>query len=208
MKAGLGRCIVVAVAMVMAGTGPVQARERVGVSHDGVTWGDHLEMPLFDPGDRWVPGDRRTRSFSVRNQGPSEARLIVTAVESGRDPVLAEDLLVRARVERGAWFELDAGVPDRRLNDLVLAQSGTARVEVQIGFAADSANATQRRSTGWRFVVTLVGDVQPADRSGGLPATGAVLSWALLWIAIALIALGAVSLSGGRARGSGVQDVR
>ena len=46
----------------------------------------------------WVPGDSETRSFFVRNDGPSDARLVISVVTQDDDRLLADDDLLAVRV--------------------------------------------------------------------------------------------------------------
>jgi hypothetical protein len=78
--------VLLAGALVAIAAVPAYADGYVGLSSDGRHWSSRLSGPLFSPASRWVPGDVGTRSFWVRDQGPSSARLtiaVTTATDAG-----------------------------------------------------------------------------------------------------------------------------
>ena len=62
-------------ALILLTATPAVAADEIGLSSDGFSWGSTLPQPLFDPAFRWVPGDRETASFWVRNQSGDGALL-------------------------------------------------------------------------------------------------------------------------------------
>ena len=193
----------------------------VGLSLDGTHWSSTLSRPLFDPSTRWVPGDVEARSFWVRDQGPTGARLTIGVVSSDADRLMADDdVTVRARVAGGAWVRLRNGRPSRRLTTESLQRGATRRVEVQARFAWGSPNRSQVRMLPFHFVVTLTQSVAGEnigdggdhhhDVPGGhhgdghgvlgqiLSDTGAAVRPWMLWLAASLIGTGLALLAARR----------
>lgn len=144
---------------------PARADGEIGLSWDGSRWADRLPGTLFDERIRWVPGDRRTSQFFVRNQADSGADLRVAVRTSDRDRLLrAEDVVLRARVGNEPWVELSRIGPDHRLTDRILGTGEQARVQVRATFDAASTNQSQRDELDLRFRITL-----RDARAGGTP---------------------------------------
>lgn len=202
--ASIGAAAAAVVTLVAA---PAHADEEIGLSRDGVTWSQELDAPLFDPGFRFVPGDVETRSFQVRNDGPSAGLLTVQVVAT--DPsalLLADDFTIEARVAGGAWVDVEAGTTPVR-TELQVAQGAQTQVAVRASF--DWESTVQVRSVPFRVVLTLEedGDVGGVDEgngngdgdgdgngggdvggeSDGLPATGSAIAPGLFWLAAGLI---------------------
>ena len=95
------RAIVIVAAILLAAA-PAIAADEVGLSSDGVSWGSALSEPLFDPAFRWVPGDRETASFWVRNESSDAALLDVAILGSSVDALMETgDLSVTVAVAGG-----------------------------------------------------------------------------------------------------------
>lgn len=176
---------------------PAQAAEEIGLSRDGVTWVDELSVPLFEPERRWVPGDDETRSFWIRNQGPSGAEMTVETLSISGDPVLADDIALSARVDGGPWRSLGLRRRSQILTVEPLRVGRSARVDVRATFDSASVNQTQRRTLPLTLQITLAealadeGEGSGADAGGFLPGTGAALGWQVLLLALALALTGA-----------------
>lgn len=216
--------LLLAATLAVVAVAPSYASEGVGLSFDGVHWSSQLSRPLFSGGLRWVPGDVATRSFWVRNQGPTGARMTIAVTTSDPDRLVAEDdVNLRARVAGGSWVELRNGAASRRLIRQALQRGQRGRVEVQAAFDAASTNGSQRSTLPLRFVVTLTQAVGtentsnggpgalPGDHGSGdgtrshggtsdgiLPDTGSDVGPGLLWTAAVLIGSGAAILFGRR----------
>jgi hypothetical protein len=140
-----------------------------------VSWGSQLTGPLFDPSIHWVPGDVRTRSFFVRNDGATAASLRV----EGRDAVtgeLTDDHAVAlfARADAGRWLPLPVGGLSARLNTVALPVGGVSRVDVRAVFDPAADNHSQEERAELTFVVALQ-DAGVAEGPTGQPtghATG------------------------------------
>lgn len=172
---------------------PAGAAEELQVSADGVHWGRTLGQPLFDPAVRWVPGDERTATFSVRNRADDRGHLTIQVHTSDPDGLLADgDVLLAAQVDPGGWQPL-TGPGDRV--DLAAVPSGrTAEVSVRARLRPGAANLTQGAGVPLRFEVILSearrNDAPEVDGPNvdGLPDTGApVLRW---WLGLAAVAIG------------------
>lgn len=149
--------------------------------------------PLFDLSSRWVPGDVRETRVTVRNGGPSTAR-VRFAVDVRGDAELAPDGAVQlsARIGDGGWRPVawstwfTAGALD---------PGESVPVEVRAAVDADAGDATQDRR------IDLGVRWQAAGRStepGDLPGTGTGI--AAEWIVAGLAAV-AAGLTVRRVRG-------
>lgn len=186
------------------GASPAAAAEQVGLSSDGVTWQDSLTTPLFVPELRWVPGDRDTATFYVRNRGPSAATMTIDVTAGDADQLLAEDdLEVDVRTGDGAWQRVPNGGTTTALVRDSLAEGATTDVDVRVGFAWLSPNRSQRKELPLSLMVTLVqaGPVGPGpgdDPGGWLPGTGADFPPWMLWLAAVLLGAGGAVLVAAR----------
>lgn len=168
------------------------AGAAIELSRDGVHWEAELSAPLFDPGARWVPGDSRTATFLLRNRGPVDAWLAVSAEQlpvPGANSTGA--LEFAARIGDGAWRPATAtGTVDGMV--LASADPGAypSAVEVRVTFPASADNGTQLGETRVSIRARLTesapsdgkeGSGGPAGGGGsGLAATGAagvLLGW-------------------------------
>ncbi len=177
---------------------PAQAADEIGLSRDGITWVDELSVPLFEPERRWVPGDDETRSFWIRNQGPSGAEMTVETLSPSGDRVLAADIALSARVDAGPWRSLGLQRRSRTLTVEPLRVGRTARVDVRATFDSASINRTQRLTLPLTLRITLAqaltdqGDEPDPDPGGLLPGTGATLGWQTLLLGLVLTLGGAL----------------
>lgn len=183
----------VALVLVTGGATAAQAAEHIGLSTDGQHWAPTLTKPLFDPSDRWVPGDSRTAAFSVRNQGPSAGTLRIEVRSDDPDQLLRnDDITLQARTG-GSWVDLDESRPARRVATSVIAARAHSRLEIRATFDARSGNQSQADQARLGFVVHLSGDSpSPGDGSaagprGPLPHTGAQgIGWLLIIAAMSI----------------------
>ena len=211
----------VSAGLVLAAVTPAAAADEIGVSRDGRRWSGTLTEPLFDPRTRWVPGDTRTVSFYVRNQGRTNARLVATVRSVAGDRLWSDGhLTLRARV-RGTWFPLRNGQPSGDLTQESLRPGTAVRVDVQAGLDRASTNASQASGLELTFGLRLTeadegvagasaevveaGEAAGSGRSGGsdgwLSRTGASAPAILIWLAAAATAVGAAFLAAGRREG-------
>lgn len=197
-------CLSALVPIVLAlGAGPVYADDLVGVSLDGSDWTDQLRRPLFDPALRWVPGDTETRSFWVRNQGPTAASMQLALRRTGLGPLLSRhDVQIDGRVDGGSWTSLtdDAG---RTLADGVLAQGEEVRVDVRVAFAPEATNPSERERLPLRFAVRLTQNDAVDDGPQHLPDTGNGVAGWMVWLGAALVGAGLTLLAAARRREAG-----
>ncbi|RZI86994.1 MAG: LPXTG cell wall anchor domain-containing protein [Microbacterium sp.] len=171
MKAGPLLLAVVLVSLAL-GASSAAAADEIGISEDGTSWGAGLDEPLFDPAVRWVPGDSRTESFFVRNQGPSGASMTIEARSADRDDLLEDDEIdLRARVAGGRWVELRNGVASTRLTDREIAEGGVVEVDVNARFDPSSTNQSQVKRLALDFRVRL-SDAAGADGESDADADG------------------------------------
>lgn len=156
----------------LLGVSVAHAADEIGLSDDGVTWSSGLDAPLFDPDVRWVPGDSRTESFYVRNEGPSGASLTIEARSADEDDLLADDDIdLRARADGGAWVALRNGVASTRLTEREIEQDGVVEVDVNATFDPTSTNQSQVRRLALDFRV-LLADAAGTDGESDADADG------------------------------------
>lgn len=213
MRGVVGRsaAATVVAAVIAATVAPAYAADGVGLSFDGRHWSSSLSRPLFPAAFRWVPGDVQTRSFWIKDQGPTGARVSIAVTTADADRLLADrDITLRARVAGGSWVTLHNGDADERLSDEALRRGARRRVDVRVSFDPASHNHSQRSQLPLRFVVTLTDAAvhdSPAVKTGSsgggssiLPSTGSTVTAGLLWLAAILIGSGTSLLLLGRRR--------
>jgi hypothetical protein len=204
-------CVLAAVPVLVALLTPsaAVADGELGLSADGQTWGRNLSKPLFDPAFRWVPGDRETASFWVRNQSDGPAVLDVTMVGSAVDSLIRTgDLTVRVVTESGAAGSTSTPGSHSLVRSLRVPRGQSERVDVTVDFDRASTNESEVKNLNLAFDVRLTQDTTAADRgtgdddgSGhrdddrdvGLPGTGGP-SWWVFPLGTALVA-GGVALA-------------
>lgn len=206
----------VAAVAVVVPAAPAHADDELGLSRDGVSWSADLGAPLFEPGLRLVPGDVETRSFLVRNDGPSAGVLTVNVVAGDPDALLASgSLSVEAQVGGGSWVPVGIG-RTRAVTALEVARGARTKVSVRARFAAEST-AQQLSDVPFRLRLRLSedGDVGGVDEgaggpgdggavggeSEGLPGTGAGVTSGLVWLAAGLVGAGLALIRRGRTDG-------
>ena len=186
----------VAMALALATAGQARADGEIALSVDGRTWHDHLSRPLFDPAFRWVPGDRQTRTFWVRNQGPTAASLRVAMHTADPDELLANgDVALSVRTGSSGWSRLTASDPVADSGQGRLARGDRVRVDVRASFRAGSPNRSQHSRLPLTFEIRLaqagsIGGPSGGAASSALPDTGAVVSGWMIWLAAALLGVG------------------
>lgn len=222
--ASLGFGMLLALASVAS---PASAADEVGLSADGVTWTDELRAPLFDPAERWVPGDRQRQTFYVRNDGPTAAHLRVQVLAADEDALLGDDrLTLTARVGAGAWQELSADTGELTLPRERLDRRGVARVDLLADLDWEASNATMTDALPVDLRIRLsedtgpgspagepgsgpgsgpgsspgsgTGDEQQGAVGGVLPSTGADISHLVVWLAAILVGIGSALVLAGR----------
>lgn len=160
----------IALVVSLAGAGALGAAAEIGLSRDGVTWSERLAEPLFDPGLRWVPGDRRTAEFHVRNQTSDPALLAVELTTSAPDDlVVTGDLTITARTPGGTSTAADAPGTTRLVTDAPLAPGAALPVSVTVEFDAGSPNRSQGLALTFGLRVVLTQD------TGAAPPTSTTL---------------------------------
>ncbi|WP_155896935.1 hypothetical protein [Curtobacterium sp. UNCCL17] len=173
-------------------------------------WAPDITSPLFDPGTRWVPGDRRHASFFVRNDGEADADLAVTIRAEDPNGLIAGnaiDLTVSTPHRPGI-------APPTTLGRL--ARGSSERVDVAAVFHGTASNATMRKLLRFSVVVDLAGiptgatnatsaagqvsdgrpasDADPMPRTGLLAYTGSEQLWTLLVVGLTTLAIGLATL--------------
>lgn len=200
--------VVVMVLVVAVASSAHASDEGVSLSHDGHTWHESLSESLFDPGIRWVPGDRATTSFYVRNGGDGDAQMSIDVLAEDSDLLLAEDDIdIDVRVGEGDWQPLATG-GTTTLTRSALPEGATTQVHLRVGFAWHSPNRSQDKALPLKMSVTLTqtgpgkggpGGGGPGAGPGGvLPDAGAQVPPWLVWLAAVLVGVGAASLVAGR----------
>lgn len=69
-------------------------------------WAPKLAEPLFDPTDRWVPGDVQTAQFWARNQATDSTELRILVIPRVQDLIESGELDAEIRTDGGAWEAL------------------------------------------------------------------------------------------------------
>lgn len=193
---------------------PSHLSPGVSLSSNGSVWAPDLTSPLFDPGTRWVPGDRRQASFFVRNDGEADAELAVTIRAEDSNGLIAGnavDLTVSTPHRPGA--APPAGTPTTLGR---LARGSAERIDIAAVFHGAATNATMRKLLRFTVVVDLAGtptgatnatsatgqvsegrppnEADPAPRTGLLAYTGSEQLWALLVVGLTALAIGLATL--------------
>jgi len=167
-----GACALLLPVLVAA---PAAAADEVRVSADGRAWTSDLGRPLFDPAHRWVPGEERTETFWVRNDGEGPGTLRIGAVVRDLDGLDAGGWVdVSMRVDDGGWVALEPGERTARFGSM--AQGTSEQVDVRAAFRPESGNDTMRQALEFDFEVFLAGDGLPdqpgASAGPDVPSTG------------------------------------
>ena len=197
--------VATAVAVVATAAAPARADDEIGLSADGVTWSAQLSAPLFATGFRIVPGDTESRTFQVRNDGPTAGILTVSVVASDPDGLLGSgDLDLAARVGSGPWRPVGAGTTEAATR-LPVARGARTTVTIRAGFDAASTRQAQSVPFSVRLRLAEDGEVGGVDENGGgsgdggdrggdvggvgtgLPGTGTSVAPGLLVLAAGLI---------------------
>ncbi|MBO3665106.1 hypothetical protein [Microbacterium stercoris] len=220
MRAGCWAACAAIVSALLGAASPAFAATddgQIGVSRDGVTWGDSLTEPLFDPSMLWVPGDVEIRSFSVRNQADEEATLSIGVRAAPSWLLDAEAVEVEARVDGGDWVDVD-GDDVRQLTEGGVVAGEVARVDVRVSAVwGASSNPTQAEIVPFDLLVTLtqaeaVGKGDPGEPAAPaarepLADTGSVFGYGALWAGAILVGGGAAMIAT-RRRTAGEADPR
>jgi len=191
MKRNLAVLFAVLIAL-FSSAAPAAAAGELGISSDGVTFTPTFHGPLFDSDVRWVPGDTRSATFYVRNEGGTPARMSVDVLGDHVGDLLdSGDVTITASASSSSG-STTSGVERRLVALPQVAANEIVPVTVRVDFDFSSPNTTQLRSTDLRFRVNLSqtsAEVGGDDGNGPLPDTGAPTLWTL--------ALGAVLLGTG-----------
>jgi len=210
------RTISIAAAIWLTAT-PAIAAEEIGLSSDGVSWGSTLSQPLFDPAFRWVPGDRETASFWVRNQSRDPALLDVSILGTSIDSLMETgDLSVTVAAESGGGTSTTTTGRHELLSSRAVRPGQTERIDVTVAIDPASTNQSQIKALDLRFEVRLTQDAgndesddtgaddvnrddddgdgsDDSDENGFLPGTGGAAPWllpaGLLGVAAGLLAV-------------------
>jgi hypothetical protein len=184
------RLAVLAPTALLLAAAPATADEQVVVSVS--------DTGVFDAAVRWVPGDARTESFLVRNEGPSPALVSLQAFEEGSGS-LAADVRITARRDDGTWRTI--GNAPVGLGETRLLVGEATPIVVRAAYDPASTSRSQARSLDLTFVVTLTGDQAPATEDNeALPDTGNPASVPLVLLAAGLVGVGTGLMAGTRRR--------
>lgn len=151
--------LVLAAVTLLSVAAPARAADpdpTVAVSSDGAVWGTELSGPLFDPAERWVPGDTGIASFYLRNDAASSASVRIEARDLGTRMLTTNgDVVLRARVDDGAWLLLAMEDTSALLNRVAVPAGGVARIDIQAEFAPTTGNGSKDQVATLEFVVRL-----------------------------------------------------
>ncbi len=159
------RILALALALLWLGASSAHAA-GTEVSLDGRHWSAGLSRPLFDPALRWVPGDARTASLWVRNEGETTAALTLAMRAADADGLIAHGVVrIEAQAGDGPWVPIDPARPGRRLAG-DLGVGAQERITVRASYDPAADNDTQRDRVELSFQVTL------SDATAAGPAAG------------------------------------
>jgi len=155
--------------------------------------------PLFDPAQRWAPGDSEQAGFTVRNAGPTTAGLWVSVTGDG-DTALVDVLRLDARVDGGPWRNVRLDGRRTPLGRVTADASADVIVRAELPFEA--GDELQRTGIDLDVRVGMHGDSGPGDdrpspddeaQPGGglLPETGSSAPASLTALAALLLIAGA-----------------
>jgi hypothetical protein len=151
--------LALAAAALLSVAAPARAADpdpTIAVSSDGVVWGTDLSEPLFDPTERWVPGDTGIASFYLRNDAASSASVRIEARDLGTQVLTANgDVVLHARVAGGNWVLLPMEETSALLNPVAVPVGGVTRIDVQAVFAPTAGNGSKDQVATLEFVVRL-----------------------------------------------------
>ncbi len=206
------RTISIAAAILLTAT-PAVAADEIGLSNDGVLWGSTLPHPLFDPAFRWVPGDRETASFWVRNQSDDSALLDVAILGSSIDSLMQTgDLSVTVAAASGGGNSATTTGRHELLSSRAVDPGQTERIDVTVAIDPAATNQSQVKALELSFEVRLTQDSgtpddsddvddsndsnddgDSRDRNGLLPGAGGAAPWllpaGLLGVGVGLLAV-------------------
>ncbi len=171
---------------------------QVQVSPDGHTWTGQLDAALFEPSIRWVPGDQRIRSFFVRSRAATDGNLSLSVHTTSADAVLADEVVLEARVAGSHWRPVDAA-GQTHLESLPAGTS--SRIDLRAALPASVTNQARSRRLNLDLAVRLVESGDDTGAAGELPNTGAPMSPWQLALAAGLLGAGLALIARNR-RGS------
>ncbi len=144
------------------------AAGTIQVSDDGVTWGAAYPGVLFDGIAKIVPGDTQSETFYLRNSGPDDGYLRITARDVSGTAVLLQNLSAAASVpaKPGSPVNLSVVAPCWVLNEgIFLAAGSTVAVTANLNFDFSATNITQDATATFNIGVSLT------DTAVALPPT-------------------------------------
>jgi len=199
-----------ALALILGTVTPAVAANELGLSADGVHWGNSLPGQLFDPSMRWVPGDSETRTFYVRNQSKDAAVLDVTLVTGPVEALIETgDVSIGVRVDNGVFESANTSGTHVLASQVPVARGQRHRIDVRVAFDPASTNASEAKRLRLRFNVRLSQDASVLPPTNGgtgdnpghggvLPGTGSVITPGLLVLATLLCSAGLALVGFGR----------
>ena len=202
----LAACLAIAL-VALAGAAPAHADDELGWSTDGVHWTAGPPGELFPASMTWVPGDVEQSSFYVRNQGPTDGEMTITAFARDTRRLIASGALaITARVGSGPWTSLRVGQTPVLPTLLEVARNTTSKVTVRVAFLPTVTAQMDGSATFRLKVVMFQGDVkgistghghgsgqvkgEGVSNGSGLPNTGSPVTLRWIWFAAVLIGSG------------------
>lgn len=216
--------VVFGVVVVLGAPVAAVAANEVGLSSDGTSWGPTLDRPLFDPNFRWVPGDKESSSFWVRNQSATAARLDIDVIGSAIESLVETgDVEVAVRVDDGSWVATRQSGRQSLATAVPVGPGERHKVTVSVRFDPASANVSQTRQWELTFEIRLTQDVgvlddrnavddrdddddAGRDSNGWLPGIGGQ-PWWLLPAGASLVGLGMALVKRSKRPGAAKLDV-
>lgn len=167
----------------------------IELSWDAKSWSPSLQGALFEPGDRWVPGETGTRTFWLRNGSADAAslRIGIDLVEDGLG--VPADLKLSAQVANGPWVPVASSrdghwlaVQRVRAHDVV-----RYRMRAEFGWHSTAERVAAHLTIKAALAGTDAGALDESDgRDPALPGVGTPITKAT-------IVLGLLALGGGAA---------
>lgn len=151
--------LLAAAAVVGLTAAPAAAAQEIGLSRDGVTFAEQLPGPIFEPSTLWVPGDERSATFFVRNQGVSAADLTILVTEGDDGGLISSGDADLSAVAPGSVEQTPASeAADGVVLERRLAKGESVPVTLTLSYDEAADNETQDLMDGIGVNVRLAGD--------------------------------------------------
>lgn len=142
----LAPALVVALLACLWGSPAAQAARKwspIAISRDGHHWSSQPTWSVFPRTVSMVPGNVQTRSFYIRNQGPTQARLRVTIGLKGDTAWPSRGLVIEVG-HSGHWNRVTKS--GQKALAMRVGQGDVTQLQVRLSQRRGSINWSQHRS--------------------------------------------------------------